>query len=85
MNSNQLHANDIARDKIDSIASQQASSIGSVLQKIRGFFIRSELEKAQAHYACKRQRQQPGDYQRNIVDSLPVEDKLILGMYRSMD
>ncbi|MCP4472077.1 MAG: hypothetical protein GY815_15610 [Gammaproteobacteria bacterium] len=85
MNSNNLHANDIAQDKISSIASQQVSFIGSVLKKVHAFFNRSELQKAQAKYAQKRQRQQSVAYQRDIVNSLPVEDKLSMGMYCLMD
>ena len=85
MNSNQLHIDDIAQDRAGSIASQPTSFIGSVLQKLHDFLIRSELQKAQAKYAQKRQHQQPGDYQQDIVRGMPVRDKLSLGMYRWMD
>ncbi|MCP4335069.1 MAG: hypothetical protein GY785_20635 [Gammaproteobacteria bacterium] len=42
MNSNNFHANDIAQDKISSIASQQVSFIGSVLKKVHAFFNRGK-------------------------------------------
>ena len=82
MNSKSIHIDYSSNPGITDTAAQSTSIITTLARQIRAWFIRSELEKAQAHYRCKQQRQQP---RANILDSLPTEEKLHLGMYRSID
>jgi hypothetical protein len=58
------------------------SVIADIVTKLRSWLQRSDLQKAQAHYRCKQQRQahQPG-----VLENLPLRDKLRLGMHRWMD
>jgi hypothetical protein len=45
----------------------------------------SELEKAQANYRVKQLHQSTHRHPQNMVNSLPIEGNLRLGMYRWID
>ena len=64
---------------------QPASFITAVYRKVSALFVRSELEKAQAGYRTKQQRQTSHRNSQDMINSLAVEDKLRLGMYRWID
>jgi hypothetical protein len=52
---------------------------------VSAFFVRSELAQAQAEYQVKQQRQSTHRNPQNMVNCLPLEEKLRLGMYHWMD
>ena len=64
---------------------QPVSAITALYRKVSALFVRSELAKAQAGYRTKQQRQTTHRNPQNMVNSLPIEEKLRLGMYRWID
>ena len=62
---------------------QQPAWFTAISKKIEGLLNRSQAEAAQAWFKVKRQRQ--AQSHQDIVNSLPLEEKLRLGMYRYMD
>jgi SUMO ligase MMS21 Smc5/6 complex component len=65
------------------LTTNPVSFISTLCEKVSTFFIRSELQKAQAGYQQKQQRQSSN--QQDILGSMPLETKLGNGMYRWMD
>jgi len=61
------------------------SWITKAFNSVTAMFIRSDLEKAQAHYSLKRKHQAQAQSHRDIVRDMPVEQKLQLGCYHLMD
>ena len=61
------------------------SVITPIGKKVASFFVRSELARAQGEYHRKQQRLSVHRSRQDILGSLPVEDKLRLGMYRWMN
>ena len=64
---------------------QPVSFISALYRRISALFVRSELAKAQAGYRTKQQRQTTHRMPQDMINSLAVEDKLRLGMYRWID
>ena len=65
------------------LTTKPASWINTLYSKVVAVFVRSELERAQAGYRQKQQRQSP--VQQDILSNMPVETRLGLGMYRCID
>ncbi len=79
MNSKSMHID----HSTDPGGTESSASIFAILANlVNARFGRSGLEKAQDYYRCKQQRQQP---RHDILDSLPLEAKLRLGMHRWID
>ncbi len=85
MNSNSLQHSNAGNTKLETFVSQQVSFLTTIIRKASSFFIRSEIEKSQARYKMKRQQQARAQLHQDIVNTLPVEEKLRLGMYHFMD
>ena len=83
MNTKSIHIDHSTQANYTDLATHSVSIIATVCKKVSAFFIRSELEKAQANYQVKQQRQSP--QQQDVLNSMPVETKLGLGLYRLMD
>ena len=83
MNTKSIHIDHSTRSKQVDLTAQSISLIVTVCQKISVYFTRSELEIAQDDYRMKRQHQ-PAQ-QNDIINSMPLETKLGLGLYRWMD
>ncbi len=82
MNSKTLH---YSNQNIDVPALPQQGMLTGIAAKITALFVRSGIEQAQDYYRVKRERRATAPSHRDIVESLPIEDKLGLGMYRFMD
>lgn len=77
-----------ANSEIDAPLSRHPSTFTAILQSIQDTFAlltRSELERSQAWHRTRRARAETMQSGRNIVDSLPVEEKLRLGLYHLID
>jgi hypothetical protein len=85
MNSNSLQHSNAGNTKLETFVSQQVSFLTTIIRKASSFFIRSEIEKSQARYKMKRQQQARAQLHQDIVNTLPVEEKLRLGMYHFMN
>jgi hypothetical protein len=85
MNSNSLQHSNAGNTKLETFVSQQVSFLTTIIRKAFSFFIRSEIEKSQARYKMKRQQQARAQLHQDIVNTLPVEEKLRLGMYHFMN
>jgi hypothetical protein len=82
MNSKSIHIDQNIHSNFDAAALQSASIIRKIYKGLSGLLFRSELEKAQARYQAKQQRQGP---QHDILKDFSTEDKLFHCMYRWMD
>jgi hypothetical protein len=85
MNTKSIHIDHSTHANYADLATQPVSIIAALCNRISTFFVRSELEKAQAAYQVKQQRRSTHRNPQNMIDSLPVEEKLRLGMYHWMD
>ena len=83
MNSKSLQNNDIVNSRLEKLATTQTSFITGIIRKVFDSLTRSEIEKAQASYKVKRKHETQAELQ-DIVRSLPIEEKLRLGMYHFM-
>ena len=59
--------------------------IAKIISNMTAIFVRSDLDKAQAHYNLKRKHQAQDQTHRDIVRDMPIEQKLQLGCYHLMD
>jgi hypothetical protein len=85
MNSKNLQYSVAGNSKLETFISQQVSLLTTITSKAFSFIIRSEIEKSQAKYKMKRQQRAQAQLHQDIVNTLPVETKLGLGMYHFMD
>ena len=84
MNSKSLQNNDIENSRLEQLTTALTSFITGTISKVFDSLTRSEIERAQASYRMKRKHETQAELQ-DIVHSLPVEEKLRLGMYHFMD
>jgi hypothetical protein len=84
MNSKSLQYNNIANSKLEKLATAQTSFITGIIRKVFDSLTRSEIEKAQASYKMKRKHETQAELHQDIVGTLPIEEKLRLGMYHFM-
>jgi hypothetical protein len=84
MNSKSLQYNNIANSKLEKLATAQTSLITGAIRKLFDFLTRSEIEQAQASYKMKRKHETQAELHQDIVGTLPIEEKLRLGMYHFM-
>jgi hypothetical protein len=84
MNSKSLQYNNIANSRLEKLATAQTSFITRIIRKVFDFFTRSKIEQAQASYQMKRKHETQADLHQDIVGTLPIEEKLRLGMYHFM-
>lgn len=84
MNSKSLQNNDIENSRLEQLTTAQTSFITGIISKVFDSLTRSEIEKAQASYRMKRKHETQAELQ-DIVHSLPIEEKLGLGMHHFMD
>jgi hypothetical protein len=82
MNSKSLQYNSIENSKLEKLVSTQESFITAIKRKISDLLTRSEIEKAQSRYMMKHAAQAQSNL--DIVRTLPLEEKLRLGMYHYM-
>jgi hypothetical protein len=85
MNTKSIYIDHSTHANYADLTTQPVSIIAALCNKVSAFFVRSELAKAQAEYQVKQQRQSTHRHPQNMVNSLPVEEKLRLGMYHLMD
>jgi hypothetical protein len=85
MNTKSIHIDHSTHANYADLATQPVSIIAALYNKVSAFFVRSELEKAQAAYQVKQQRRSTHHNPQTIINSLPIEEKLRLGMYPWMD
>ena len=85
MNSKTLLFSNAGNTRLATLASQQVSFLTAIIRTVSRFIIRSEIEKSQAIYKMKRQQEAKPQLHQDIVNTLPVEEKLRLGMYHFMD
>lgn len=84
MNSNSLQFSNTENSKLETLTSQQVSLFVAAIKKVSGIFIRSDLEVSQARYKMKHEHAAKAEPHQNIVSTLPIEEKLKLGMYHFM-
>jgi hypothetical protein len=75
----------MGNNKLEVLASQQVSFLTRVFRTASGFMVRTDIEKSQARYQRKLQQQAKSRLVSDVLNTLPVEEKLRLGMYRFMD
>jgi hypothetical protein len=85
MNTKSIHIAHSTHANYADLTTQPVSIIAALCNKVSAFFVRSELAKAQAEYQVKQQRQSTHRNPQNMVNSLPLEEKLRLGMYHLVD
>jgi len=85
MNTESIHINHGTESNHTDLTVQPVSAITALYRKVSALFVRSELAKAQAGYRVKHQRQTTHRNPQDMVNSLAVEDKLRLGLYRWID
>ena len=83
MNTKSIHIEHGTHSNHADRTTKAVSFIATLCKKASALFIRSELEKAQAGYRQKQQRE--SSTQQDIVSSMPLNTKLGLGMYRWID
>jgi hypothetical protein len=84
MHSKSLQYTNIANSKFEMLATAQPSFVAVLIRKISDALTRSEIERAQASYEMKRTHKTQAELHQDIVGTLPVEEKLRLGMYHFM-
>ncbi len=85
MNSESLQYDNSVNSGIEMPVLQQPGFFTAIVKRAVALFARSEIEQSQAWYRKKRERAVRHEIHQNIVGTLPVEEKLRLGMYRFMD
>lgn len=85
MNSDSLQYDNSINSGIELPVLQQPGFFTAIVKKAAAMFARGEIEQSQAWYRMKRERAVQHKLHQNIVDTLPVEEKLRFGMYRFMD
>jgi hypothetical protein len=85
MTSKTIRIDHVTQANCADLTVQPVSAITALYRKISTLFVRSELAKAQAGYRTKQQRQTTHRIPQDMINSLAVEDKLRLGMYRWID
>jgi len=63
----------------------RAGFFGAIVGRLTALLTRSAAERAQAYYRARRLHQERAGVDQEILRSLPIEEKLRLGMYRFMD
>jgi hypothetical protein len=84
MHSKSLQYTNIANSKFGKLATTQTSFVTALIRKASDALTRSEIERAQASYKMKRAHETQAELHQDIVGTLPVEEKLRLGMYHFM-
>ena len=84
MLSESLQCANIVNSDIDKFDTTQTSFFTTLIRKVTDALTRSEIERAQASYRKKRVCETQSELYQDIVGTLPVEEKLGLGMYRFM-
>ena len=85
MNTKSIHIDHSTHANYADLTTQPASIIAALCNKVPALFVRSGLAKAQAIYQGKQQRRSTHRNPQNMVNGLPVEEKLRLGMYHWMN
>ena len=85
MNSKSLQYSNPLNSAIEITVQRKKDLFGAIVRMVPAWSARSELKKAQAHYRIKRERMARIESQQDIVNSLSVEEKHRLGMYRFLD
>ena len=85
MNSKSLQYSETANTVIEIPALPRKHTFAALARTVISWFVRSELEQAQAHFRIKRERAAQAETKQDIVNSLPLGEKHRLGLYRSMD
>jgi hypothetical protein len=85
MNNNSLLYSNTENSKLETLASHQVSFLVAAIRKVSGIFIRSDLGVSQARNKMKRRHAVKAELHQDIVSTLPLEEKLKLGMYHFMD
>lgn len=83
MNIDSIQIDRNTNQKASTQAVRLLASVATMIRRVRSWTGRGELEKARAHYRSKQQRQQ--QHRQDILDSLPLESKIGLGMHRWID
>ena len=81
MNSKSLQYANGVNSKFEKFTTAQTSFVTALIRKVSAALTRSEIERAQASYKIKRDHQTQSELYQDIVSTLPVEEKLGLGMY----
>ena len=77
-----MNSNSIYIDRSENSTLARPAIPTTLFGRLRSWLVRSELQRAQAGYQLKKQRQQ---HSNNALHSLPLEQKQSLGMHRWMD
>ena len=85
MTSKTIHIDHDTQTNYADLTVQPVSVITALYRKVSALFVRSELAKAQAGCRIKQQRQTTHRNPQDMINSLAVEDKLRLGLYRWID
>ena len=85
MNSKPMNYAEIPATDLEQRRASIMVVLADLFRHLAAPFTASDIEQAQARYRSKRERTARSRAHRSIVDSLPIEQKLRLGMYRFMD
>jgi hypothetical protein len=85
MYSNSSHYQNHADAGVENLALPQGGFFSVILVRLTALLSRTATERARARYRAQRAHQELAGRGQDIVRSLPVEEKLRLGMYSFMD
>lgn len=85
MNSNTLQYNSTVNLDLDDSVNPQPSFISKFIAKLTHFVNRSEIERIQAKQNMMQKQAAQAEFNQDINSTLPLEEKLRLGMYRFMN
>lgn len=85
MNTKSIRIEHDNQPDLEQLASGSVSIIATIRKQLSALLFRSELQKAQAGYRLKQQRQQRNQAATNSFTGLSIDEKLRHGLYRYMD
>ena len=85
MNSKNLQYDTAEISNLETVISRQVSNVSTILNKVKGFIVRSRTEQAQAYYQMKRKLEAQKQNHQGTLKGLPLEEKIRLGLYHFMD
>ena len=85
MTSKAIQHPEVSATNSDKPAPSAAAILADLFRNMAAPFAGSGIEQAQARYRAQRQRAEKARAHANIVESLPLEEKQRLGLYRLID
>ncbi|UCH38826.1 MAG: hypothetical protein JSU67_11720 [Gammaproteobacteria bacterium] len=85
MTSNTIQYGNSNNSNLENRALQQPGWFTNMIKRLDRLLVRAQVESAQARFKLRYKHQQQAESRQDMVRSLPLEEKLRLGMYHFMD